>query len=223
MAAGSRNDTRYVPSAAVKTRGDSSAFPRSAVSLRMDATPAGRHSGVALVVLACVVGIFLQPPMPGPVNYNRLADERSWLGVPNTLNVLSNLPFAVVGLLGLTTALTNDSSAVVRFVDPWERWTYAIMFVGVALTSIGSGYYHLAPDNARLLWDRLPMSVGFMGLLMAILAERIGVTTARRLLFPLLALGPISDVGWFSNSSDNILINVLSDQSATSFSYNEQG
>ena len=64
---------------------------------------------------------------------------------------------------------------------------YLTLFEGVALTALGSGYYHLAPDNARLVWDRLPMTIGFMGLLAAVLAERVSVPVARRLFVPLLA------------------------------------
>ncbi len=135
--------------------------------------------------------------MPGPANYNCLADERAWLGIPNTLNVLSNLPFALIGLLGLLTTLAHGKDGLRRFSDPWERWPYATLFLGVALTSLGFGYYHLAPDNERLLWDRLPMSVGFMGLLTAMLAERVGIIAARRLLVPLMALGALSVVYWY--------------------------
>jgi hypothetical protein len=80
---------------------------------------------------------------------------------------------------------------------PWERWPYAALFAGTALTTAGSAYYHLAPDNARLVWDRLPMTVGFMGLLTAVVAERSSLALARRLFVPLLALGAGSVGYWY--------------------------
>jgi hypothetical protein len=37
-----------------------------------------------------------------------------------------------------------------------------VLFAGVTLSSLGSSYFHLAPDNARLMWDRLPMTIAFI-------------------------------------------------------------
>jgi hypothetical protein len=74
----------------------------------------------------------------------------------------------------------------------WERWPYAGLFAGTALTSIGSAYYHLAPDHWRLVWDRVLMTVGFIGLLTAVLAERVSSRVARMLFVPLLVFGAAS-------------------------------
>ena len=156
----------------------------------------GRGKGTMLVVLILVCGAatFLFPPMPQPLDYHDMADERTLSGIPNALNVLSNVPFAMVGLLGLTAAFATARNG--GFRERWERWPYAALFAGVALTAAGSGYYHLAPDNARLVWDRLPMTVGFMGLLTAVVAERIDVRTAHRLFVPLLVVGAVSVGYW---------------------------
>jgi len=134
------------------------------------------------------------PPIPQDPAYHAFADRRSWLGIPNALDVLSNVPFAIVGLLGLAATF---SRRVGTFVDPWERWPYAVLFAGVALTSLGSGYYHLAPDNARLVWDRLPIAVGFMGLLAAVAAERVSVSLGRWLFVPLLLAGAAGVFYWY--------------------------
>src|SRR5665647_1500993 len=125
-----------------------------------------RHSILMLAALGTVVAVFSRPALPQPSAYHLMADQRLFLGIPNCLNVLSNLPFAIVGLLGLAATFGRDPSRTPPFSDPWERWPYAALFAGVTLTMLGSGYYHLAPDNARLVWDRLPMSVGFMGCLL---------------------------------------------------------
>jgi predicted membrane channel-forming protein YqfA (hemolysin III family) len=156
-----------------------------------------RHSVLVLLVIGTVLGVMSLPRVPEPASYHCLADARSWLGVPNTLNVLSNLPFAVVGILGFAATFGPVAAQSDRFLSPWERWPYAALFAGAALTSVGSAYYHLAPDNARLVWDRLPMTLGFMGLLTAMLSERINIATARRLFVPLLAVGAFSVVYWF--------------------------
>jgi hypothetical protein len=111
-----------------------------------------RHAALGVVALALIVGVALLPPMTGPANYNCLADERSWFGVPNTLNVLSNLPFAVLGLLGLVATFARDGTGASPVAHPWERWPFAALFTGVALTALGSGYYHLAPAH----WSPTP-------------------------------------------------------------------
>jgi hypothetical protein len=143
---------------------------------------------LGVVAAGAVIAVLLVPPIPQDPAYHQFADVRPLLGIPNGLNVLSNLPFAVVGLAGLV--------AVSR-LRTWERWPYAALFAGTALTSIGSAYYHLAPDNWRLVWDRLPMTIGFMGLLTAVLAERVSLGLARRLFVPLLLFGVGSVVYWY--------------------------
>lgn len=77
-----------------------------------------------------------------------------------------------------------------------ERWPYSVFFLGVALTFIGSSYYHLHPDNARLVWDRLPMTLGFMGILSAVLAERVSLK-AGLVALPLLVSAGIASVSYW--------------------------
>jgi hypothetical protein len=156
-----------------------------------------RYLLLGVAVIGAVVAAALSPPIAQALEYHRFTDTRSWLGIPNGLDVLSNVPFAIVGVLGLVATFSRKADGSPLFADPWERWPYAALFAGVALTSIGSGYYHLAPDNARLVWDRLPMTVGFMGLLAAMLAERVSVRTARALFVPLLAVGALSVAYWY--------------------------
>ena len=49
----------------------------------------------------------------------------------------------------------------------------ATLFLGLFLTGLGSGYYHLAPDNQRLLWDRLPMTIAMGGIMSLLLVNRL--------------------------------------------------
>jgi hypothetical protein len=151
------------------------------------------------LVAAISFALFLTPPIPQSPSYHLFADTRALTGLPNALNVASNGFFLIVGLLGIYFVLhDSDSSAanIHRFLDARERWPYFIFFLGVALTAFGSGYYHAHPDNARLVWDRLPMTLGFMSLLAGTLNERISVKTGSRTLAPLLILGVASVLYW---------------------------
>jgi hypothetical protein len=141
------------------------------------------------------IGLLL-PRIPQPQSYHMFADQRSFLGIPNFGDVVSNLPFAVVGLWGLVSLLRSKQNPV-PFIDPRERWPYLIVFGGLLLTAFGSSYYHLRPSNARLVWDRLPMTIVFMSLVSAIIVERISPRTGLWLLPVLLAIGLGSVLQWY--------------------------
>jgi hypothetical protein len=107
--------------------------------------------------------------------------------------VVSNLPFLFVGVWGLY-VVSRDRPGT--FVHREEKWAYVVCFLAVALIAIGSTYYHLAPIDERLMWDRLPIGLGFMALLSAVIAERIGVKAGVRSLAPLLLAGAASVLYW---------------------------
>ena len=152
---------------------------------------------LVLLALAATVAALALPSLPQPPQYHRFADERTLLGVPGFFNVLSNVAFLLVGGAGVIVCLRNRSTdGSPWLLDPSVRWTYLVLFAAVALTCFGSAYYHLAPDNARLTWDRLPMSVGFMALLAAMISERIHPRTGRVLLGPLVLVGVASVLYW---------------------------
>ena len=152
--------------------------------------------GMGLLPLAALVAVVVLPPMPEPQVFRELADDRTIFGVDNFLNVASNIPFLLIGLWGLY-FVWRDAPRQGTFADPIEKWPYVLCFLAVALISVGSAYYHLAPDDdARLMWDRLPISLGFMALLSAVVAERISLKAGLRLLAPLLLIGVGSVVYW---------------------------
>lgn len=82
------------------------------------------------------------------------------------------------------------------FLNSGERWPYFVFFLAVALTTFGSAYYHARPDDSRLVWDRLPMTLGFMSLLAATLNERVSVQASSLALVPLLVFGFASVLYW---------------------------
>lgn len=135
------------------------------------------------------------PAIPQALDYHHFADVRGILDLPNFWNVVSNLPFAVVGLAGLWA--TEAARRRGAFAGPLEAWPYRVFFLGVTAVSLGSGWYHLAPGNGTLVWDRLPMTVAFMALLAALVADRIDLGWGVRILLPLLLLAGVASVAWW--------------------------
>ncbi|HEY6043919.1 MAG TPA: ceramidase domain-containing protein [Nitrosospira sp.] len=145
-----------------------------------------------MLLIAAIV-----PPIPQPPEYHQFADTRSYFGIPNFFNIVSNLAFLFVGIAGLTFLLSSRArSAYNAFIDPHERWPYLLLFLGVAMTGVGSAYYHLGPDNGRLMWDRLPIAIAIMALLSATITERVGLKAGLRLLPVLVVAGALSVVHW---------------------------
>ena len=144
---------------------------------------------LAVAVVIAIIALFLSP-IPQPLAYHNFADHRGWLGIPNFGDVVSNVPFAVVGICGLLFLFQPHAGI---FSDRRERWLYLVMFASLILTAFGSAYYHLEPGNARLVWDRIPIMMVFMALLAAVIAERVD-TVAGLWLFPVLQAGGIGSV-----------------------------
>src|SRR5262249_39117387 len=82
------------------------------------------------------------------------------------------------------------------YLDARLRGPWLGFFAGVALTCFGSAYYHLAPDDARLFWDRLPMTVAFMSLFAVVLGERLGPGGGAAMFVRRLAVGAYSVLYW---------------------------
>jgi hypothetical protein len=153
-----------------------------------------RYAVLVAVVVAVILAMALVPPIPQSEAYHNFADRRAFLGISNFFDSLSNLFFLLVGALGIRFTMRDQVSGA--FITHAERAPYLIFFLAVALTAFGSAYYHLAPSDARLLWDRLPMSLGFASLLAAVICERISVRAGMGLLVPLLFLGAASVLYW---------------------------
>jgi hypothetical protein len=154
----------------------------------------GRRIALVLGLLAAAaIAAVVAPPIPQDPAYHRLADARTFFGIPNALNVVSNLPFVLVGALGASAVRPRGAA---RFVEGRERWPWMVFFAGLLLTGFGSAYYHLAPGNERLVWDRLPLAGALMGLFAAVIAERVGVRAGLTLLVPLVAAGLGSVLWW---------------------------
>lgn len=142
---------------------------------------------IAIIALS-TIAIFFVAPIPQDPHYHNFADQRTLCSVNHFWNVLSNLPFLLVGIYGLLR---------LRFVsEPSIKLAYSIFCLGVILVCFGSGYYHLAPDNHTLVWDRLPMTIAFMAFISIVLHERVLVTAKNYTLIPLLLIGLVSVIYW---------------------------
>lgn len=144
-------------------------------------------ASLALLLLA-----WLAPPLAQPAHYHQFADQRSWLGIPRAMDVLSNLPFAGFGLAGLLCLWRLPVAALARV----QRRLAALFFSGLLLTAVGSAGYHWQPDDAGLALDRGGMAVAFAGLLGLAVAGRISARAGTLVALTVLLLGPLGVWVW---------------------------
>jgi hypothetical protein len=160
-------------------------------------TFANRVRLLLIAALAAAVWLYFHEPIAQSQAYHNFADQRTILLVPHFLNVLSNLPFALVGVAGLWFLFSERARRPGGPVDEPTVWlAYLVLFVGVGFTAFGSTYYHLDPNDRRLFWDRLPMAIAFMGLFGAVVAERIDLRAGKVLLMPLVVAGIWATLYW---------------------------
>lgn len=144
-----------------------------------------------VVALGAIVIVAMADPVAQDPLYHLFADRRSMAGIANFMNVMSNLPFLVVGILGWRVIAANNET-----VTPTTKLAWNVFFFGIALTAFGSGYFHLEPNNDTLVWDRLPMTIGFMSLVSLVISEYFSPQLGQRLLVPLLLVGIGSVAYW---------------------------
>jgi len=147
--------------------------------------------GVAAAVF--VILMIITPKIPQDQKYHQFADKRNFYGIPNTLNVVSNFPFLVIGIVGLVLTLHGNNFGLSL---KGEVLGWSAFFVGITATAFGSAYYHLKPNDARLVWDRLPMTIAFASVMAVFIIERIDETTGRASVVPLLIAGAGSVAYW---------------------------
>lgn len=147
---------------------------------------------LAIMVVSIIV-IFSIDPIAQQPCYHHFADRRRLINIANFFNVLSNLPFVIIGIIGIRLVALRQATGGLTELNAM----YLMFFVGVFLTGFGSAYYHLQPGNQTLLWDRLPMTVAFMAFFCAIVGDYISIQLARKLFAPLLITGIASVTYWY--------------------------
>jgi len=156
-------------------------------------------AGVALalfVLLRLVLG-----PLAQQASYHDLADTRTLGPVPRVGDVLSNLAILAAGLWGATLGPKLRA-------DDGERLAWRMLVAATIATALGSTWYHLAPSDATLVWDRLPMSLVMAALLALVLADRVDARFAREALLPFGAVG-VASVAWWAATADLTLYAVV--------------
>lgn len=148
-----------------------------------------------LAILTFAAVMVFMAPLPQSQAYHDFADQRELIPhVPNTLNVLSNVPFLIAAVMGLRAAGQRS-----RFVSRLERTDAITFFLGVALTFLGSSIYHWSPSDATLSYDRLGMTVAFMAFLAMVWHEHVSDS---RWMLPLLQLIGIGSIAWWVARND---------------------
>ena len=156
----------------------------------------------ALLLVVCLALLALAvfaPSLAQPAHYHQFADQRSLFGMPHAMDVLSNVPFAVLGVWGLHSlrGLTETSSGTA------QRQLAVLFFVGLIITTACSAVYHWQPTDALLALDRSGMVFAFAGMMGLAVAGRISARAGVLLAMAVLVLGPLSV--WVWAATGNVL------------------
>lgn len=143
----------------------------------------------SLITCGAALAVAANGPIAQCPDYHRFADQRTLAGVPHALDVLSNVGFAAVALAGAAHVARGRPSG------------YALFVVSLLLTAFGSAFYHLDPNDARLVWDRLPIALACAGLLLGVRAESRGRRENPLATFA-LALVAAASVYWWNLTGD---------------------
>ena len=152
-----------------------------------------KHYVLLSTGLISILLVMLLPAIPQDVQYHNFADQRTMLGIPHFLNVMSNLPYLLFGIMGCLLILREAELSIVHNL----KHAYLVFFIGVGLVCLGSGYYHWNPSSSTLFWDRLPMTLAFMSFFTVIFAEHVHKDLAQKIFLPLLLIGLVSVVYWY--------------------------
>ncbi len=150
-----------------------------------------RYTILLFITLAAIVSVFVMGPIHQDENYHLFADDRKLLTIPNFWNVISNIPFLIIGALGMLFIIQKNKDINTKL------WLNSfVFFAGIFFTGAGSMYYHLNPTNQRLILDRLPMTISFMAFFSVIISKFMCARSGARILVPLLLIGSMSVVYW---------------------------
>lgn len=146
---------------------------------------------LAIAAITCAVAVGLLPPMIQDPHYHSFAARRTVWGIPNFANVASNLAFLLAAALGAWKLRLE-----LPHMTEWQARANITLLASVALVAVGSGYYHLQPDNDTLVWDRVPMTIAFMCLFAIVISRYVDESVGKRLHVPLMLLGLGSILYW---------------------------
>ncbi len=145
---------------------------------------------LSVLLIACIIVVFgfISPIPQDPAYHDFAPTALETSNIPNTLNVITNVPFAIVGLYGLFYCS--------RFPQLYAPRSWRLFFLGIALLAVGSTVYHWNPNDATLVWDRIPMTMAFTALFSALFSEQTGLEVEDFVLIPLVLAGIVSVIYW---------------------------
>jgi len=144
--------------------------------------------------ICCVIAVSFVPAIPQDPAYHRFSDNRTFFNIPNFYNVISNIPFVIIGLVGLVHFFKTETLT-------FGTLAHVTLFAGVVLIGVGSGYYHWRPSNFSLVWDRIPMSIVFMSFFSIVIETYVSRKWGRLMLIPSVALGIGSVLFWYAGEA----------------------
>lgn len=153
-------------------------------------------SFLAGLIILLLLAIFL-PAIAQNQNYHNFADQRTFFGIKNTSNTLSNLAFVIVGLWGLINFYKNKYIKITNAFSVLLN----LFFITIILTGLGSSYYHLSPNDFTLVFDRLALSLVFAVVLAMLASIRISERSGFHTLAELIILAPLSVLLWNYNGN----------------------
>jgi hypothetical protein len=142
-----------------------------------------RHfiAGGALIIGA--IALLITGPIPQPQEFHAFADTRAWLSIPNAMDVLSNVPFLLVGLYGL---------ARTAQVPEHLHGVWRVLCIALCATCFGSAFYHWNPNDFGLLIDRIPIALACASIALLMLADRVSTAAAKPLPLAVMCLLAVS-------------------------------
>ena len=146
---------------------------------------------IAIALILGVLAIYFSP-IKQSRNFYDYADQSVLLGIPHFWDVISNLGFLVVGIIGLIEHKRKSLALV-----PSMSFAYQLFFIGLIGAFLGSSFYHWVPGAFSLMIDRIPITVCFISLYCIIIAEYLSPKLGKAMLFPMLAYGVVSVIYWY--------------------------
>ena len=146
---------------------------------------------LALITVLALIAVFSLPSILQDLSYHLFSDNKVLFAIPHAFDVLSNVAFVVVGIIGLISLLPRTYRQL--SVSYWLGISFWLSIVSVAF---GSAWYHLDPNNDTLVWDRLPMALGFMSLFLMIFRDSTGLKWVDIAAIPMQILALMTVVYW---------------------------
>ena len=87
--------------------------------------------------------------IPFPREYHNFADQRSFLGIPNTMDVISNIAILIPAIYLLQVRKKKSTMS-------------NLLILHLVLLSVASSYYHWNPSDDTILWDILMIATTSM-------------------------------------------------------------